>query len=400
MRSGGTQRVWVLIVVFTMLVAFGPLTIDLVLPFLPGLQEELGVDAATAQLVVTGATFGFAIGQLIAGPLSDAVGRRAPLAVAAILHILASVVAAATSDMAVLIPARFVQGAACTAAGVVVIALVRDLYAGRRLATMLANLAVVASVTPILVPSIGAQLTRLMDWRGSFVAVAVWGAAATVLAVWVLPETLPRAARHPGGVGSSLRASLALLRRPRLLALASASSAGWAIGFGYLATAPLLYTRVFEMGPDAYGLAFAATSIVTIATGQFSGRVLIQRLGGRRVMVASGVLTLAGAAAVAGLAVSPASGVAVAVIAVLTLALAGRSVGMPAVQYLSLQGPAREAGSVTALLGAVSFTVAGLIMPPVGAFAEVSLLPYALLVAVGGSVTLVVALALRPAAES
>lgn len=378
-----------------MLVAFGPLTIDLVLPFLPALQSDLAISSAAAQLVITGATFGFAAGQLIAGPLSDAVGRRVPLAISAVLHILASVIAAITSDLAVLIPARFVQGAACTAAGVIVVALVRDLYTGRRLVTMLANLAVVASVTPIIVPSLGAQLTKVMDWRGSFVVVAVWGTVATIAAISLLPETLPVEHRHPGGLGPSLRNSVALLRRPRLLALAAASAAGWATGFGYLATAPFLYTRVFELNPDAYGLVFAATSVFTIAAAQFSGRVLMPRIGSRRVMLASGILSMIGAVAIAATVAAGWTRLEP-VVMVITLALAGRALAMPAVQYLSLQGPANEAGSVTAILGAVSFAVAGIIMPPIGAFAEISLLPFAALVAVGAVVTGAVALAMSP----
>lgn len=391
MQPAATQRVWVLIVVFGMLVAFGPLTIDLVLPFLPGLQSDLAIDPGSAQLIVTGATFGFAAGQLIAGPLSDAVGRRVPLAVAAVLHIIASVVAASTSDLAILVPARFMQGAACTAAGVVVVAIVRDLYSGRRLATMLANLAVVASVTPILVPTIGAQLTKIMDWRGSFLVVAVWGTVATILAMIVLPETLPKERRHPGGLGPSLRNSFGMLRRPRLLALAAASSAGWAIGFGYLATAPLLYVQVFELGPDAYGLMFMLAALITISASQLSGRILIQRLGGRRVLRVSGVVTMLGAAAIVASALVGWTSLAV-VVGVFTLALAGRSIGMPAVQYLALQGPANEGASVTAILGAISFTVAGLVMPPMGAFAEISLLPYGILVALGAGMMLAVSL--------
>ncbi|SMH42749.1 MFS transporter, DHA1 family, bicyclomycin/chloramphenicol resistance protein [Rathayibacter oskolensis] len=394
-RDAAIPRSRLLLPIFAMLVGFGPLTIDLVLPFLPSLQSDLDVSVATAQLVVTGATFGFAAGQLVSGPLSDAVGRKWPLGVSAALHIAASLVAATTSETAVLLSARFVQGAACTAAGVVVTAIVRDLYSGKRLVTMLANLAVIVSVFPILVPSVGAQLTKIIDWRGSFLAVAVWGAVATAVALVVLPETLPPERRHQGGLGPSLRNSFGMLRRPRVIALAAASAAGWSVGFAYLATAPFLYTNVYEVGPDLYGLLFLATSLVTIAVGQTTGRVIVPRFGPRFAMIASAVVTALGAVAVAALAFAGTPPLLV-VVGGLTFALAGRSLGYAPVQYLSLQGPSSEAGSVTAILGTVSFTAAGLVMPVMGVYAEVSLLPFAILLLVAALVEGVVALLFRP----
>jgi MFS transporter, DHA1 family, multidrug resistance protein len=393
--GAAVPRSLVLLPVFAMLVGFGPLTIDLVLPFLPTLQTDLNVSVATAQLVITGATFGFAAGQLVAGPLSDAVGRRWPLALAAALHIMASLAAAATSETAVLLPARFVQGAACTAAGVVVVAIVRDLYGGKGLVTMLANLAVIVSVFPLLVPSLGAQLTKIIDWRGSFLVVAVWGAIATAVTLAVLPETLPPERRHQGGLLPSLRNSFGLLRRPRILALAAASAAGWSVAFGYLATAPFLYTTVYGVNADGYGLLFLGTSLVTIAVGQTAGRLVVPRFGARIAMILSSVVMALGAVAILVLALLGMQPLLV-VVAALTFALAGRSIGAPAVQYLSLQGPASEAGSVTAILGTVGFTAAGLVMPVMGSYAEVSLLPLGTFVLVMAAVQAVVALLFRP----
>ncbi|PPG49980.1 hypothetical protein C5C24_11135 [Rathayibacter sp. AY2B3] len=384
----------ILLPIFAMLVGFGPLTIDLVLPFLPSLGADLEISAASAQLVVTGATFGFAAGQLFSGPLSDAVGRRWPLGISAGLHIAASLVAASTTETAVLMPARFVQGAACTAAGVVVVAIVRDLYSGKRLVTMLANLAVITSVFPILVPSLGAQLTKVLDWRGSFLVVAVWGAVATAIALLVLPETLPPEKRHQGGLLPSLRNSFGLLRRPRILALAAASAAGWSVGFGCLATAPYLYTNVFRVNADGYGLLFLATSLITIAVGQTTGRVLIPRFGARWAMTASAIVTALGSVVLIVLSLSGDQPLLV-IVGALTFALAGRSLGAPAVQFLSLQGPSREAASVTAILGTVSFTAAGLVMPVMGGFAEVSLVPFAILIMAAAVIEGVVAVLFR-----
>lgn len=390
MSRDSASRPLVLLPIFGSLVALGPLTIDLLLPFLPMLQTDLRIGSAAAQLTITGATFGFAVGQLITGPLSDAIGRRIPLFASAGVHVIASLCAAATSDLGVLLVARFAQGAACTAAGAVVIAMARDLYQGRRLITLLANLSVIVSITPILVPAIGAQLSRIIDWRASFVVVAIWGVAATAAAMVVIPETLPATNRHPGGFARSLRNSVGLLRRRSVLALAAGAAAGWSISFSYLAIAPFMYTNDYHLDANAYGLVFAVTAVVNIVLAQSSGRLLIPRLGAQRVMmVAAGVACLgAGTLTVVSLLGLTALPI---IVASLALCLAAVSINSPAIQYASLTGPAHEAGSMTAVLGAISFATAGVVAPIVGTGALHTLLPFAALVAVAAAVIAVVA---------
>jgi DHA1 family bicyclomycin/chloramphenicol resistance-like MFS transporter len=164
------------IVLLGALTALGPFTIDLYLPAFPVLEADFHTTAAMIQLTLTGTMIGFALGQLIVGPLSDKVGRRVPLLSVTALHVVASVAAALAPTLELLSVARVFQGAGAAAGGVVAAAIVRDLFGGRRLVVMLSRLALVSGVAPVLAPLVGSALLAVMPWRGVFVVLAVYGA--------------------------------------------------------------------------------------------------------------------------------------------------------------------------------------------------------------------------------
>src|SRR5258707_14660880 len=129
-----------MIVVLGVMVALGPLTIDMYLPALPKIADDLSVSSSVAQLTLTGTLAGLALGQLIVGPLSDSLGRRRPLMAGIVLHMLASLLCLFTPNIAVLGVARGLQGMGAAAAMVVAIAVVGDLFAESVAATVLSRL--------------------------------------------------------------------------------------------------------------------------------------------------------------------------------------------------------------------------------------------------------------------
>ncbi len=139
------------------------------------LEEDFQTTAAAIQLTLTGTMIGFALGQLVVGPLSDKVGRRVPLIAVTALHVLASVGAAFAPDLGLLSVARVLMGVGAAAGGVVAMAIVRDLFGGRRLVVMLSRLALVSGVAPVIAPLIGSWLLTLMPWRGIFGVLAAYG---------------------------------------------------------------------------------------------------------------------------------------------------------------------------------------------------------------------------------
>ena len=166
-----------MIVVLGALVALGPLTLDLYLPALPRITEELSVTSSVTQLTLTGTLAGLAFGQLIVGPLSDSLGRRKPLIAGIVLHMLASVVCLLAPNIAVLSVGRVLQGIGASAAVVVAIAVVGDLFAGSAAATVLSRLMLVLGVAPVVAPSLGAAVLLHASWHWVFGVLGCWRAA-------------------------------------------------------------------------------------------------------------------------------------------------------------------------------------------------------------------------------
>ena len=148
------------------------------------------------QLTLTGTLIGLALGQLVLGPLSDALGRRRPLLAGTALHVVASLLVLVAPSIAVLGALRVLQGVGTAAGAVIALAIVRDLYDGRAAATMLSRLFLVLGAAPVLAPTIGGELLRFTSWRGVFALLAAYGVLMLVVGWFFLRETLPAGAAH------------------------------------------------------------------------------------------------------------------------------------------------------------------------------------------------------------
>ena len=191
------------ILILGALSALGPFTIDLYLPAFPTVAAELHASDAAIQITLTATLIGFALGQLIVGPLADAFGRRKPLLIATGVHVLASFAVAFAPTVELVTVGRVFQGIGAAGSGVVAMAIVRDLFSGQRLIRMLSRLALVWGLAPVLAPVIGSQLLRVIDWRGVFVVLAGYGLVMVIVSAFFMIETLP-----PTAGGSSLAARL------------------------------------------------------------------------------------------------------------------------------------------------------------------------------------------------
>ena len=147
---------------------------------------------------------GLALGQLVAGPLSDRIGRRRPLVIGLVAYAGMSLLCALAPTVGVLTGLRFLQGLAGGAGIVIGRAVVRDLYAGAAAARLFSSLMLVTGLAPILAPVIGAQVLKVTAWQGIFVVLAGLALAIVTLAAVALPETLPPAKRDRGGLANTL----------------------------------------------------------------------------------------------------------------------------------------------------------------------------------------------------
>ena len=201
-----------MIIVLGLLVALGPLTIDMYLPALPKIADELSLSSSVAQLTLTGTLAGLALGQLIVGPLSDSLGRKKPLIAGILLHMAASLLCLFATNIATLGIARGLQGVGAAAAMVVAIAVVGDLFADSVAATVMSRLMLVLGVAPVVAPSLGAAVLLHASWHWVFAALVVLAGALLVMAVLALPETLAVDHRRPLKVRGILATYLELVR--------------------------------------------------------------------------------------------------------------------------------------------------------------------------------------------
>ena len=351
------------VLVLGALIALGPATIDMYLPALPVLGDDLAATPAQVQLTLTGTLVGLGLGQLVLGPVSDAVGRRLPVLVGTAVHVLASLLCMVAPNVAVLGGLRLVQGLAAAAAAVVATAVVRDLYSGNTAAVVLSRLMLVLGVAPVLAPTVGGELLRLTDWRGVFGALAVLGALLLLMAARALPETLPPSRRRTGGVLGTARAYRGLFRDRSYVGLVLVAGTAMAALFAYVSGSAFVLQEQYGLSEQQFGLVFGAGAVFLIAATQLNVR-LLDHTGPAQVMAGGLVLGVLASAAL--LVVASTGGGLVPLLAALWTVLAAVGLVMPNAPALALARHAEAAGTAAALLGAVQFGVGAIAAPLVG----------------------------------
>jgi len=337
------------------MVALGPLTIDLYLPALPTIEAELETTASAVQLTLTGTLLGLGLGQLLVGPLSDQLGRRRPVVMGTVVHIVASVLCAVAPSIEVLGALRLVQGLGASATAVVAMAIVRDLYVGADAAILLSRLMLVLGAAPILAPSLGGGILAVTSWRGIFVVLALAGAGLTAIGVALVPETLPPERRRPGTMRSVLSGYRTLLHDGTFTALLVCSSLLTAAVFAYVSGASFVLQDEHGLSEQAFGVLFSVGALLLIAGTQLSARLVRDRPPARLLL---GSMVSAVGVAAAGLVIALVAGgslVALLVPLWLTLGLIGLINPLPTALALSRHGEA--AGTAAALLGAARFVI-------------------------------------------
>ncbi|ART68744.1 Bcr/CflA family drug resistance efflux transporter [Mycobacterium dioxanotrophicus] len=354
-----------MILVLGALIALGPLTIDMYLPALPRIADELSVSSSVAQLTLTGTLAGLGLGQLIVGPLSDSLGRRRPLMAGIVLHMLASLLCVFAPNIAALGIARGLQGMGAAAASVVAVAVVGDLFAGSAAATVMSRLMLVLGVAPVLAPSLGAAVLLKGSWHWVFIALVLLAGALLLMAVLALPETLPVSHRRPLHVGSILGTYAELLRDARFVILVLVAALGMSGLFAYISAAPFVLQGRYGLDQQAFALVFAAGAVALIGSTQFNV-VLLRRFTPQAITV-----TALAAASVAGLlfigiTVAQVGGLTGFIAPVLGI-LAAMGLVIPNAPAVALSRHPDAAGTAAALLGAAQFGLGAAIAPLVGA---------------------------------
>ncbi|MFH9553623.1 multidrug effflux MFS transporter [Streptomyces sp. NPDC017435] len=360
------------------LTATPPLSMDMYLPALPEVTRSLHAPAATVQLTLTACLAGMALGQLVVGPMSDRWGRRRPLLAGLAVYVVATALCALAPTVELLVACRLVQGLAGAAGIVIARAVVRDLYDGLAMARFFSTLMLISGVAPVVAPLIGAQILRGTDWRGVFLLLTGVGLLLAVV-VWTrLPETLPAAERHGGGVGEALRAMRRLLGDLPFTGYMLTGGFAFAALFAYISASPFVVQEIYGASPQTFGLLFGANSIGLVLVGQVNGRLLVGRVRLDRVL-AAGLVTVALASTALLLMTTGVFGEAglAPVAAALFVLMSAMGVVLPNAQTLALTRVRHSAGSASALLGTSSFLIGAIASPLVGIAGEHTAVPMA-----------------------
>lgn len=375
------------------LTAVGPISTDMYLPAFPAIEAELGTARGSVEITLATWFIGLAVGQLVQGTLADRLGRRLPLIIGTAVYTVATIGCALANDMVTLAAWRCIAAFGGAASAVIPRAMVRDLADGLGAAKLMSKLMLVMGAAPILAPTIGGLLLGAGGWRMIFWASAVYGGLSCLLAWRLLPETLPPHRRAKRSCVTLLADFVQIGRERGFITHALMGAATMFSVFAFISGAPAVYIEFFGVAPGHFGLLFAISATGFIGASQLNPW-LLHRFGARRVV--SVTLRLS-AGAVAVMAVTALTGfgglLGIFIPAAVALACTGLVFPNAAVGALS-RHPAR-AGSASALLGTLQFSCAALGSALVGALADGTPRPMALLMAVGATAALTAAAA-RP----
>ncbi len=352
------------LVPLALVVGISPLATDMYIPGLPGLAADLRTTPAIASLTLTAFLVAFAVGMLVVGPLSDAVGRRRLVLVGTAAFAVASVLCAVSPTAPVLLVARLVQGLAGAAGAVAGRAMVTDVLAGVRRARVIASLSAINAVGPVVAPLVGGALLGVGTWRLSFWLLAVVGVVLLVAVAVGFPETLPLERRSPGvGLGASGRRMATLLRIPRFTLYLVTSCVGTVGFFAYISTSSFVFQTVYGFSASRYTLVFASNAFCMIITTVLFGRVVGRVSEDRLLTVGLTAATLGSAGVLATALLHGPAGLVWACLAVVTgaqgLVITGSATRTQALGHA-------YPGSAAALQGGLAFGVGGLGTPLAG----------------------------------
>ncbi len=284
------------IALLAMLFAIVAFSIDGMLPALPRIAAELTPgDVNRAQLIVTAFVFGMGLGTLMAGPISDATGRKPAILGGVFLYAIGAALAAAAPSLEVLLAARALQGLGAAGPRVVTLAMVRDLHAGRQMARIVSFAMMIFTLVPAIAPSLGTIIIAGFGWRGIFGAVIVFAFAASTWLTLRQPETLPYSKRRPLRL-APLRDAFAEVMSHRAVVTATlVQTLVYGALFGTLASTQQIFAATYHRG--ASFPAWFAVIALTSGGASLLNATLVLRLGMRHlVLLALGTQVLVSAA--------------------------------------------------------------------------------------------------------
>jgi DHA1 family bicyclomycin/chloramphenicol resistance-like MFS transporter len=356
------------ILILGSLTALGPFSIDMYLPGFEDIAKSLGTTVATVALSLSSYFIGISLGQLLYGPLLDRFGRKKPLYAGLALYIVATLVCMQAKDIHTLIILRFIQAVGSCAAQVAAMAMVRDLFGPKESAKVFSLLLLVLGASPMIAPTAGGYIVVNFGWRTIFLILMILGVLITLLTIFFLPESYGPDRNFSLKPRPIINNFLSVLREPQFIVYVLVESLAFAGLFAYVSGSPIVFMDIFHVDKKTYGWIFAFLSIAFIGLSQFNS-LLLRRYSSEQIIwvalsaqVGVSILFLAGN--IAGWYGLPQT------IFFIFLFLACLGFTNPNAAALSLAPFSKNAGSASALLGALQMGVGALAAVGIGAFAN------------------------------
>lgn len=348
------------LVLLGLLTAFGPLSLDLYLPALPAVASELRIAESSAQLTMSACMIGLAMGQVVAGPLSDRLGRKRPLVAGLVLFVVLSLACAAAPTVESMVALRLVQGMAGGTSIVIARSIVRDTYGVRGAARAFSLLVMAAGLAPIVSPILGGLLLTVTSWRGLFIVLAALTSLLLIAAAATIRESLPPDRRHSGGLRKlSGQAGLVLTDRAFLVAAAIQCLSGAGM-FTFISMSAFVFQGHYGLDAQGFGLLFGGISLGIVTAARMNAWA-VGRYHPAAVMRWGVASSLAGAL---GQAVAVQLDAPLWVVAAcIFVAIASGGLVNPNCQALALRHQQERTGTASGLLGLMQFGLGAAVGP-------------------------------------
>lgn len=272
------QSSFSIVFILGLLAMLMPLSIDMYLPALPVIAEQFGVPAGSAQMTLSTYILGFALGQLLYGPMADSLGRKPVVLGGTLVFAAAAAACAMAQSIDHLIVMRFFHGLAAAAASVVINALMRDIYPKEEFSRMMSFVMLVTTVAPLVAPMVGGAVLVWFSWHAIFWILALAALLASAMIFFFIKETLPAEHRQKFHIRTTLGNFASLFRHKRVLSYMLASGFSFAGMFSFLSAGPFVYIELNHVSPQHFGYYFALNVVFIFVLTMINSR-FVRKVG-------------------------------------------------------------------------------------------------------------------------
>jgi len=357
-----------LIFVLGLLSAIGPFSIDMYLPAFPDIAKGLDTSVAHVMLSLSSFFLGISIGQLIYGPMLERYGRKRPLMIGLIVYAVASLACAYSVSVNMLVVMRFFQALGGCAGMVAARAIIRDVFEGKEIARVFSAIMLVVAVSPMIAPTLGGYLSSLVGWRYVFGALFLLDVFILIMVIRTLGETRAPNKSFSLTPPAIVKSFWEVLWHPQFLAFALTGAVANAGIYAYITGSPQVFMEIHGVSGQTYGWIFAALAAGLIGATQVNNFMLRRHEQERIILTACVVQTV--------------SGITLAVLALLGIDLMFPTLALvfiflccqgfifPNASSLSIAPFSHNAGSASALMGALQMGIGALASSAVSFFQD------------------------------